>query len=65
MPIFFLKTDIIKFMLLGARLCGNHLNNAGLRSVLCCAKLLQSYPTLCDPMVVACLAPLPVGFSRQ
>ena len=65
MPIFFLKTDVMNFMLLGARLCGNHLNNAGLRSVLCCAKSLQSYPTLCDPMGGACLAPLSMGFSRQ
>ena len=29
------------------------------------AKLLQSCPTLCDPTVVACQAPLSMGFSRQ
>ena len=28
-----------------------------------CAKLLQSFPTLCDP--IACQAPLSMGFSRQ
>ena len=25
----------------------------------------QSSPTLCDPMTIACQAPLPVEFSRQ
>ena len=31
-----------------------------------CAKLLQSCPTLCDPMdCIACHAPLFMGFSRQ
>ena len=29
------------------------------------AKLLQLYPTLCDPMPVACQAPLSMGFSKQ
>ena len=29
------------------------------------AKSLQSCPTLCDPMNVACQAPLSMGFSRQ
>ena len=28
-----------------------------------CAKLLQSFLTLCDP--IACQAPLSMGFSRQ
>ena len=32
--------------------------------VLCCAKLLQSCPTLCDPMDCSRQAPLSVGFSR-
>ena len=32
----------------------------------CCAKLLQSCPTLCYPMDhIACQAPLSMGFSRQ
>ena len=30
-----------------------------------CAKLLQSCPTLCNPMNVACQAPLSMGFSMQ
>ena len=29
------------------------------------AKSLQSCPTLCDPMDIACQAPLFMGFSRQ
>ena len=29
------------------------------------AKLLQLYPTLCEPWAVACQAPLTMGFSRQ
>ena len=29
------------------------------------AKLLQLYPTLCDPWIVAHQAPLSMGFSRQ
>ena len=29
------------------------------------AKLLQLCLTLCDPMTVACQAPLSIGFSRQ
>ena len=28
-----------------------------------CAKLLQSYPTLCDPWAVAHQAPLSMGYS--
>ena len=31
----------------------------------CCAKLLQFCPTLCNPMAVACQAPLSMRFSRQ
>ena len=30
-----------------------------------CSKLLQSCPTLCDPMDCSCQAPLSTGFSRQ
>ena len=30
-----------------------------------CAKVLQSCPTLCNPMNVACQAPLSMGFSMQ
>ena len=30
-----------------------------------CAKWLQPCPTLCDPMIVSCQAPLSMGFSRQ
>ena len=30
-----------------------------------CAKLFQSWPTLCDPMGCSCQAPLSMGFSRQ
>ena len=30
-----------------------------------CVLVAQSCPTLCDPMTVACQAPLSVGFSRQ
>ena len=30
-----------------------------------CAKLLQSCPTPCNSMTVACRAPLSMGFSRQ
>jgi len=30
-----------------------------------CAKLLQSYLTLCDPMDIALQAPLSMGFSRS
>ena len=34
--------------------------------VLCCAKSLQSCPTLCDPMdYIALQAPLSVGFSSK
>ena len=34
-------------------------------SVLCCAKLLQSCLTLCDPMDHSPQAPLSMEFSRQ
>ena len=30
-----------------------------------CAMLLQSCLTLCNPMTIACQAPLSMGFSRQ
>ena len=30
-----------------------------------CCLLAQSCPTLCDPMDIACQAPLSMGFSRQ
>ena len=33
--------------------------------MLCCAKLLQLCPTLCNLWIVACQAPLSVGFFRQ
>ena len=35
------------------------------KCVLCCAKLLQSCLTLCDPMVCDCQTPLSMRFSRQ
>ena len=33
--------------------------------VLCCAKSLQSCPTLCDPVDCSPLGSLSMGFSRQ
>ena len=36
-----------------------------LTSVLCCDKSLQSCQTLCEPITVACQAPLFMEFSRQ
>ena len=30
-----------------------------------CAKLLQSFPSLCDPRTVTCQAPQSMEFSRQ
>ena len=35
------------------------------KCVLCCAKLLQSCLTLCDPMVCDCQTPLSMRISRQ
>ena len=37
----------------------------GRKCVLCCAKLLQSCLTLCNPMVCDCQTPLSMRFSRQ
>ena len=34
-------------------------------AMLCYAKSLQSYPTLCDPIDGSHQAPLSLGFSRQ
>ena len=43
-----------------------HLNLQEMNLLLCVhAKLLQSCLTLCDPMNVACQAPLSMGSSRQ
>ena len=35
------------------------------KSIAAAAKSLQSCPTLCDPQMAACQAPLSLGFSRQ
>ena len=34
-------------------------------TMLCCAKLLQSCPTLCDPMDCSLPGPMSMGSSRQ
>ena len=34
-------------------------------SIMCCAKLLQSCPTLCNPVDHSLGSPLSMGFSRQ
>ena len=56
---------VISLNILSSRFIHLLLQMAGVLFHMCCAKLLQSCPTLCTPWTVTHQAPLSKGFSRQ